>query len=337
MRQIDLRSDTVTRPSEAMLDAMARAEVGDDVYGEDPTINRLQELAAARLGKEAALFVPSGTMGNQVSLAAHTQPGDAVIAGQGVHMFLHEAAAGAAISGVQFTLVGADGFFGPEDVRASAFPDDQHFPRTRLVCIENTHNSSGGRVFPLPRVLEVAAAARELNLVLHLDGARIFNVEVATGIPAADWAAPFDSVSFCLSKGLGAPIGSLVVGTNDFIAKAHKLRKMLGGGMRQVGSLGAAGIYALEHNVKRLEEDHANARHLAEGLHDVPGVDLVREPETNMVLFRPPEPATFSARIRERGLLINANTPGVMRAVTHLDVSRDDVGTALEIIRAACT
>lgn len=316
-----------------MLEAMAAAELGDDVYGEDPTINRLQEIAAERLGKQAALFVPSGTMANQISLRAHTQPGDAVIAGQGVHLYLNEAAAAAAISGVQFTLVGDDGLFGAEDVREAVFPDDAHFPHTSLVCVENTHNRSGGRVFPLQRQRELCMAARELGLALHLDGARIFNAEVATGIPAAEWAAPFDSVSFCLSKGLGAPIGSLVLGTRAFIERAHRLRKMLGGGMRQVGSLGAAGIFALEHNVKRLADDHENARRLAEGLRGVPGIELVRAPETNMLLFRPDDPSMFSTRTRERGLLINASAPGVMRAVTHLDVSRGDIEAALEIIR----
>ncbi len=336
MRQIDLRSDTVTKPDAGMLDAMARAEVGDDVYDEDPTIHRLQEMAAERLGKQAALFVASGTMANQVSLRAHTQPGDAVIAGQDVHIFLHEAAAAAAFSGVQLTLVGDGGFFSAADVRAAAFPEDQHFPTTRLVCVENTHNLSGGRVFPLERVREVCAAARELGLALHLDGARIFNVEVATGIPAAEWAEPFDSVSFCLSKGLGAPIGSLIVGTRSFIERAHKLRKMFGGGMRQVGYLGAAGIYALENNVKRLADDHTNARRLGDGLRELRGLELVREPETNMVLFRPADAATFPVRVREHGLLINSSAPGVMRAVTHLDVTTDDVETALEIIRDVC-
>ncbi len=336
MRQIDLRSDTVTRPSAEMLDAMTRAEVGDDVYGEDPTINLLQEMAAERFEKQAALFVPSGTMANQISLRAQTQPGDSVIAGRDAHVHLFEAAAAAAISGVQFTIVGDDGFFAAEDVRAATFPSDPHFPNTRLVCVENTHNRSGGRIFPLALQVEVCEAARELGLGIHLDGARIFNAEVATGIPVAEWAAPFDSISFCLSKGLGAPIGSLVLGERSFVERAHKLRKMFGGGMRQVGSLGAAGIYALEHNVKRLSCDHENAGRLAEGLGRIPGVELVREPETNMVLFRPDDPASFSERVRQRGLLINQNAPGVMRAVTHLDVSRSDIEAAVEIIRDTC-
>lgn len=333
MQLIDLRSDTVTRPSDGMREAIARAEVGDDVYREDPTVIRLQEMAAERLGKEAALFVPSGTMGNQISLRAHTQPGDAVIASADAHIWLAEAGAAAAISGLQLSPVGEDGFFSGEDVRRAVFPDDQHFPVTRLVCVENTHNRSGGRVFPLDRLNDVCAAARELGLALHLDGARIFNAEVATGVTAAEWARPFDSVSFCLSKGLGAPVGSLVVGSRAFIARAHRLRKMFGGGMRQVGLLAVAGIYALERNVKRLEEDHVNARRLADGLRRVSGLDLVSEPETNMVLFRPSDPATFPARARERGLLVQGGAPGVIRAVTHLDVSGADIDAAVEIVR----
>ncbi len=335
MSQIDLRSDTVTRPTAAMREAIARAEVGDDVYGEDPSVNRLQELAAERLGKPAALYVPSGSMANQVAVRVHTEHGDAVIAGTNAHLYLYEGGAAGALSGVQFTFVGEGGLFGAEDVRRAIHPGDSHFARTRLVCVENTHNRSGGRVFPLETLRAVAEAAREAGLSLHLDGARIFNAEVATGVPAAVWAEPFDSVAFCLSKGLGAPVGSLIVGTRAFIERAHRFRKMFGGGMRQAGILAAAGSYALEHHVKRLAEDHANARRLAEGLKRIPGVVLVREPETNMVLFQVPEVAAFVDRTRKGGLLINPIDPTTLRAVLHLDVGTDDVQNALEIIGKA--
>ncbi len=325
MSQIDLRSDTVTRPTAAMREAIARAEVGDDVYGEDPSVNRLQQLAAERLGKPAALYVPSGSMANQVAVRAHTEHGDAVIAGTDAHLFRYEGGAAGALSGVQFSFVGEDGLFEAEDVRRAIHPRDSHFARTRLVCVENTHNRSGGRVFPLEKLRAVAAAAREAGLSLHLDGARIFNAEVATGVPAAVWAEPFDSVAFCLSKGLGAPVGSLIVGTRAFIERAHRFRKMFGGGMRQAGILAAAGSYALEHHVKRL----------AEGLKRIPGVVLVREPETNIVLFQVPDVAAFVDRTRKGGLLINPIDPTTLRAVLHLDVGGDDVQDALEIIGKA--
>ncbi len=333
MAPIDLRSDTVTRPSAAMREAMARAEVGDDVYGEDPSVNRLQEVAAALLRKEAALFVPSGTMANQVAIRAHTRPGDALIAGQGSHLYLYESGAAAALSGVQPVLVGEDGFFGADDVRAAIAPADDHFPCTRLVCVENTHNKSGGRVFPLALQLEVAEAARGAGLLLHLDGARLFNAAVASGTDVAELAAPYDSVSFCLSKGLGAPVGSLVCGSREFIASAHRFRKMFGGGMRQAGVLAAAGIHALQYGVKRLADDHANARHLADGLAAILGAQLLRPPETNIVLFSVDDVPRFVREIRARGVLINAIGPAALRAVTHLDVSREDVDRALEEIR----
>jgi threonine aldolase len=335
VKTIDLRSDTVTRPTPAMREAIAQAEVGDDVYGEDPTVRRLQEVAAARFGKEAGLFFPSGSMANQVAVRSHTDHGDAVIAGESAHLFLFESGAAGAISGVQFVLVGQDGLFGPEDVHAAVFPRESHFAQTRLVCVENTHNRSGGRVFPLEQIRAVAAASREHDLRLHLDGARIFNAEVATGIPVEAWSSPFDSVSFCLSKGLGAPVGSLLVGSREFIERAHRFRKMFGGGMRQVGIVAAAGLYALEHNVKRLADDHANAARLGCGLADIPGIRLVREPETNMVVFRVEDLGTFLERSRESRVLINPIGPDTLRAVTHLDVSAEDVDLALERLRRA--
>ncbi|MCP4007559.1 MAG: low-specificity L-threonine aldolase [bacterium] len=332
MSTIDLRSDTVTRPNTEMLEAMMGAEVGDDVYGEDPTINRLQAMAAERLGKEAALFVPSGSMANQIALRAHTEPGDAVIAGQDVHMFLYESGAAAAISGVQFNLVGEDGIFGADDVRFGIHPGDDHFPRTRLVCVENTHNRSGGRVFPPDNLKGITQMAREAGLGTHLDGARIFNAEVASGIPAAVLAEGFDSVSFCLSKGLGAPVGSLLVASNELIERAHRFRKMLGGGLRQAGYLAAAGIFSLENNVKRLAEDHANARRLADGLRTIPGVCLHAEPETNMVLFGCEDILGLCVRLREKSVLINPISFEALRAVTHLDVSAEEIDRAIEAI-----
>lgn len=332
MKVIDLRSDTVTQPSAAMREAMAQAEVGDDVYGEDPTLNRLQEVAAERMGKEAALFVPSGTMANQVAVRSWTRPGDAIVVGRGAHVFMYESGAAAALSGVQPVLIGDDGLFGPDEVRAAIYPPDDHYARTSLVCVENTHNGSGGRVFPLEDQRAIAAVAHDAGLRVHLDGARIFNAAVATGRSAAELAAPFDSVSFCLSKGLGAPVGSLVCGDAEFVRRAHRYRKMFGGGLRQAGVLAAAGLLALEQNVKRLEDDHANARRFAEGLRALPGAELVREPETNIVLFRVSDLGSFVAATRERGVRINPIGPGVLRAVFHLDVAAADVERALEVV-----
>ena len=332
MAPIDLRSDTVTRPSPAMREAMAGAQVGDDVYGEDPTLNRLQELAAELVGKPAALFVPSGTMANQVAIRSWTQPGDAILVGRGAHVFMYESGGAAALSGVQPVVIGEGGLFSADDVRAAIFPSDDHYARTRLVCVENTHNASGGRVFPLEDQLEIARVAHGADLRLHLDGARLFNAAAATGKTAAELAAPCDSVSFCLSKGLGAPVGSLVCGDAEFIRRAHRFRKMFGGGMRQAGVLAAAGIVALEQNVKRLGDDHANARHFADGLRELRGAELVREPETNIVLFRVPDVASFVSGVRERGVLINPMGPGVLRAVFHLEVDREAVDRALGVL-----
>ena len=331
MATIDLRSDTVTRPTPAMREAMARAEVGDDVYGEDPTVNRLQETAARRLGKEAALFVPSGTMGNQASLHPFVRPGDVLLAGEGAHVLWYESGAPAALSGLQVQTLGSGGFFDGADVRAAVRPDESHYAPTRAVALENTHNRSGGRIFPLDRVKDVAQAAREHGLHLHLDGARLWNAVVATGTPADVWAEPFDTVTFCLSKGLGAPVGSLVCASAEDIRCIHRARKMFGGGTRQAGILAAAGLHALEHHVERLAEDHANARRLAEGLEAL-GFAVDAAPETNMVMFRVEDGAAFHEALRERELLINAMDPGRFRAVTHLDVSSDDIEDALERI-----
>jgi threonine aldolase len=328
MRTLDLRSDTVTRPTPAMREAIARAEVGDDVYGEDPTVNQLQTRAAELLGKPAALFVTSGTMGNQTALRALSQPGDVLLAGEDAHILLYEAGAASALWGVQVNTLGHGGLFDGADLRAAIAPDEVHFAPTRVVSIENTHNRSGGRVFPLAQLKDVAQVAKQHGLALHLDGARLWNAVVATGTPAAVWAEPFDTVTFCLSKGLGAPVGSLVCGSHEVIRRVHRARKMLGGGLRQAGILAAAALYALEHHIERLAEDHANARRLAAGLEKL-GLAVVAPPETNMVLFRVEDVMGFLRETRARELLVNPAAPGVFRAVTHLDVSEADADEAL--------
>ncbi len=328
MHSIDLRSDTVTRPTQAMRDAMATAQVGDDVYGEDPTVNRLQQTAARLLGKESALFVPSGTMGNQVCIAAQTRMGDVMLAGTGAHVLLYEGSAPAALWGVQINPIGSAGMFSRADVLAAIAPDDAHYGPTRLLVVENTHNRSGGRVFPLDLLREATDAAREKGLAVHLDGARLFNAVAATQISAAVWAEPFDTVTFCLSKGLGAPVGSVVAGSANSIHEAHRARKRLGGGMRQAGILAAAGLYALENHVERLADDHANALRFALGLEKL-GIAVDPAPETNMVLFRVEQTRQFATELHKRSLLINPVGAHEYRAVTHLDVSENDIDDAL--------
>ena len=334
MRPIDLRSDTGTRPTPAMRDAMAAAELGDDVFGEDPTVNALEAEAAARIGKEAAVFVPSGTMANQIAIRLHTHHGEVVLAGQWAHILRYEGGAASALAGVQIATLGAGGLFDAADVRAALVPaSNVHWAPTTLLAVENTHNTAGGRVFPLAQVEAATAAAREAGLATHLDGARLFNAEVASGIPAARWAACFDTVAFCFSKGLGAPVGSVLCGPRDRIERARRLRKMLGGGMRQAGVLAAAARFALAHHVARLADDHENARRLAEGLQKL-GLPVDPWPETNMVMFRVADTMGFLRGARERGVLLLPTDPGRFRAVTHLDVSRDDVDEALARIEA---
>jgi threonine aldolase len=329
---IDLRSDTVTRPTPAMRDAMARAEVGDDVFGEDPTVNRLQARVAELLGMHSALYVPSGTMANQICLRILTQPGDDVIVGQGAHNWLYETGAGGALAGVQFTLVGTGGLFTGDDVRAAHKADTHVSPPTTLACVENTHNRGGGKVWPAAQAAGVQAAARDLGLRLHLDGARLWNAAAATGRSEKDLAAGYDTVSVCLSKGLGAPVGSLVVcSTEKLHVKAHRVRKMYGGGMRQAGIIAAAGLHALEHHRARLAEDHANARRLAELLDvDPAGVD------TNIVMWDlATDAAPVVARARDEGVLTYAIGPRRIRLVTHLDVDRPACERAAEVLRRA--
>ncbi|MFO0643034.1 MAG: GntG family PLP-dependent aldolase [Polyangiaceae bacterium] len=336
---IDLRSDTVTRPGAAMRAAMANAEVGDDVFGEDPTVNALEAEVADLLGKEAALFVSSGTMGNQLAIAAHTRPGDEVIVGEGAHVVFYESGAGPALSGVQFAIAGRGGLFDGDDVREKAHPTDAYYcPRTSLVCVENTHNRAGGRVFPEAQIGRIAEAARALGLGLHLDGARLWNAAVATETTVAELARPFDTISVCFSKGLGAPAGSALVGPKAVVAEARRTRKRWGGGMRQAGILAAAARYALANHRARLAEDHANARSLAERLvarGEATGL-RVTAPETNLVAIDTRVPADAVARlVEEAGVRVSASGPFRLRAVTHLDVSADMMRVAADAIADA--
>jgi len=329
MNFIDLRSDTVTKPTPEMREAMAKAEVGDDVYGEDPTINRLQELAAEKTGKEAGLFVASGTMGNLVAILSHCQRGDEAIVGSKSHVFLHEAGGLSVLGAVHsYQLPNqSDGSLALEDIRDAIRSDDPHEPVTRLVCLENTHNGRGG-VYQTPEYTRQAAEfAHERGLTIHLDGARLFNAAVAQGVSAKDLSGPVDSVTFCLSKGLCAPVGSVLCGSREFIKRAHRIRKMLGGGMRQAGILAAAGIVALETMIERLTEDHVRAKKLAAGLKQVPGL-AVDAPATNMVFLSLKPEVGFSAeevvqKLKARGVLAGTGERQ-FRLVTHYWV--DDAG-----------
>ncbi|RKG53394.1 low-specificity L-threonine aldolase [Corallococcus sp. AB011P] len=338
MKPIDFRSDTVTKPTPAMRRLIADAEVGDDVYGEDPTVRRLEERVAERLGLEAAVFVPSGTQANQIAIGAYCRPGDEVLTEEGSHILQYEGGAVPALWGVQpGPLPGERGLLKPETVTAAVREDNIHNPRTRLLSLENTHNRGGGTVWPVERFKTVVEAGRKAGLAVHLDGARLFNAEVAAGQPASAWASLTDSTSVCFSKGLGAPVGSALAGKKDVIREARRLRKRLGGGMRQAGILAAAALYALEHHVERLAEDHANARRLAEGLAQVPGVkvDLARV-ETNMVFADMVRPAAeASALLLKQGVLANPTGPHSIRLVCHLDVSTADIDDALARVRQA--
>jgi threonine aldolase len=333
-KQIDLRSDTVTHPTPAMREAMFRADVGDDVYGEDPTLNRLERMAADRLGKEEAVFVASGTMGNLVSILAHTNRGDEVIVGDKAHILNSEVGGSACLGSVQLRSVRNDsrGLLDPEEVRSTIRAADLHFPRTALICLENSHNRCNGAALSADEMHPIAALAHEQGLALHLDGARIFNAAVALGVRPADLVREADSVQFCLSKGLSAPIGSLIAGEGAFIARARKYRKMVGGGMRQVGIVAAAGIVALEEMVDRLAEDHANARRLARGLASIPCIVIDPDTiETNILFYHLSgiAPADFVTSLRERNIFVGAG-----RMVTHYGITQDDVDEVLDEIRA---
>ncbi len=338
---IDLRSDTVTKPSPGMRRAMAEAEVGDDVFGEDPCVNRLQEMAAQLLGKEAALFVPSGTMANQLCIKVHTQPGDEIIMERTNHPFNSESGGIAALSGVQVNLIdGQRGVITAAQVaRAIRRGDGVHNPPTRLVCLENTHNRGGGNVYPLETIREISDVAQQHGLARHLDGARLLNACVASGLPATEFTQYFDSCTLCLSKGLGAPVGSVIAASAEFIRRALRYRKMFGGGMRQAGIIAAAGIYALEHNVERLAEDHQHAKLLAERISSARGLRLnPQEVETNIFFLQlDPTEARLDApglqrALRAHDVLVNASDQYSMRLVTHLDVTRAQVEQAAQVI-----
>ena len=339
-RFIDLRSDTVTQPTADMRRAMFAAAVGDDVFAEDPAINALQEKAARLLDKEDAVFVASGTMANQLSIKAHTQPGDEVIIEAGAHAMNFEGGAGAVLSGVQFFGVpGSRGIIDAAQVEAAIRVDDVHFPVSRLIVIENTHNRGGGSVFPLGKIQQIRELATRRGLRMHMDGARLWNACVATGISPAAYAAPFDSVSVCLSKGLGCPVGSLVLGSKDFIKRVRRFRKMVGGGWRQAGFLAAAGIYALDHHIDRLQEDHRKALKLAQGLAKIKNVVInPAEVETNILFFdvsRVERTAQeVAAAAKAKGVLLHPTAKTRIRCVTHLDVSFEDIDRALGVVEA---
>jgi threonine aldolase len=336
---IDLRSDTVTRPSPGMRAAMAEAEVGDDVFGDDPTVRRLEERVAEMLGKEAAIYVPSGTMGNQIGVRLHCQPGDEFLCETNCHIICYEQGAYAQLFGIAAQPIDGDhGVLRVEQLVGRIRPANEHCVRTRLVCLENTHNRGAGRIQPYDNVAEICGWAADNGLARHLDGARLFNAVVATGISAADWAGHFDTVSVCFSKGLGAPVGSALCGPGDLIRQARRHRKVLGGGMRQAGIIAAGALYAVEHNIERLAEDHQKARILADAVRATPGLKLDPEVvDTNIVIFEvDPElgtAAAFSARLRDEGVLMNATSPQRIRAVTHLDVSREQVLRAAEVLQ----
>ena len=337
MEYVDLRSDTVTKPTPEMREAMAEAEVGDDVYRDDPTVNRLEAMAAERLGKESAIFVPSGTMGNLLALLVHCQRGDEVIVGSRSHVYLNEAGGMSALGGIQPCPVPnqKDGTLALDDIRASIRTEDVHHPITRLVCLENTQNICGGVPLTADYTRRVGELARENNLALHIDGARIFNAAAALNLDVKELVAPADSVMFCLSKGLVAPIGSMLVGTEKFIARARHLRKMLGGGMRQVGVIAAAGLISLEKMTARLGEDHAHARKLADGLRKIEGVILDEgSPHTNMIYFNLAEGLRLNApqvaeRMKQHGVLVDPDDQRRFRLVTHYWVDNAAVEKAI--------
>jgi threonine aldolase len=339
---VDLRSDTVTQPTSNMRRAMAQADVGDDVYGEDPSVNRLQEISAAMLGKEAALFLPSGTMGNLVAVLAYCGRGDEVILGSKSHTFLYEAGGISALGGVHSCQLPnqANGTIDIGDILSAIRPDDAHQPVSRLICLENTHNRCGGVSLSAQYTAEIGQLARQHNLRLHIDGARIFNAAIDQGVSAADLVAPADSITFCLSKGLSAPVGSVLCGSGDFIKQAHRIRKQLGGGMRQAGILAAAGIEALETMVQRLGEDHRRARLLAEGLSEVPGLKLdLNTPQTNMVFLSLVDNVPFNAdevatQLARKMIRVDVTGSRQFRLVTHYWIDDNGVQRAVDAYKS---
>ena len=336
---IDLRSDTLTKPTPGMLAAMAAAEVGDDVYAEDPTANELERRVADYLGTEAALFVPTGTMSNQVAVRVHCRPQDEVLLESTSHVYLWEAGAPAALSGVTLrTLDGRFGILDVADLEDQLHPNDMHSVQSRLVCLENTHNRGGGTVYPLEKVKAISAWARANGLAMHLDGARLFNAMVASGVGPREWARHFDTISVCFSKGLGAPVGSALAGPKDLIARGRRVRKLFGGAMRQIGYLTAACIYALDHHIERLAEDHANAKLIAAAVHEVSGLRLMPpEVETNLVWFevdaKMGTAREVANRLKDKGVLVSALGAKVIRACTYLGIARADCEKAAAAIR----
>jgi threonine aldolase len=339
MKVIDLRSDTVTRPTPRMREAMARAEVDDDVMGDDPTVLRLQDRLAEMLGKEAAVFVPSGTMSNQIGLRVNCQPGDEFICELNCHIYRYEQGAYAQLSGlVSRTVEGEFGVLRLEQLTDLIRGGDDHLVNTRLVCLENTHNRGAGRIQPYDEVVRICKWAHEHGLATHLDGARLFNAVIATGIPASQWAQHFDTVNVCFSKGLGAPVGSAIAGSKALMAKAHRARKLLGGGMRQAGIIAAGALYALEHHVDRLAEDHAHAQILADAVRQCPGLQLKPDTiDTNIVIFfvdhKLGTAEEFAGRLEAEGVLAYDIAAQSIRLVTHLDVSGEDTHRAADVIR----
>jgi threonine aldolase len=335
---IDLRSDTVTLPTPEMREAIASAEVGDDVYGEDPSVNQLEEESARLLGKEAALFIPSGTMGNLAAVLTHCERGSEIILGDKAHIFLNEAGGAAALGGVQPHIIPnqRDGTLKLEDIREAIRFDDIHHPRTRMIALENTHNMCGGVALNAEYTLSVGEIAREQGLKFHLDGARIFNAAAALNVDLVDLAEPFDSVMFCLSKGLGAPVGSVLCGDSEFITRARRTRKMLGGAMRQAGLIAAAGLFALHHHLPLLAEDHRRARDLARGLAGLPGISLVDpEPATNMIYIKlkpdfPDNAEEIKRKLKAQGILIGYENLRLIRLVTHLWITDQDIPTVIQ-------
>jgi len=339
---IDLRSDTVTLPSPAMREAMYRAEVGDDVYGEDPTINLLEELAAETVGKEAAIFVPTGTMGNAIAIITHCRRGDEVIMGDRSHTYLYEVGGSARLNGSPVRVVPnlPDGGLDPARLAASFLGDDVHEARTGLLCVENTHNMCGGRLLSPESLRTLTEPARRRGVPVHMDGARLFNAAVGLGVPASAIAAEVDSVMFCLSKGLAAPVGSMLAGSRDFIGEARRIRKLLGGGMRQAGILAAAGLIGLGEMIERLADDHANAKSLAQGLAEIPGVRVSPETvESNILFFDvlgedgQPQNTAFTHAAAAAGVLFSSGDTGAIRAVTHYGISEQDIERALQVAR----
>ena len=336
---IDLRSDTVTRPSKEMREAIANAEVGDDVFGDDPTVNKLQEMCAQLTGKEAALYVPTGCMANNLAIKAQTNPSDEIIVEHDAHIIKYENAAPSFISGVQVMPVkGTRGVMNVDDVKAAIRPDWYHFPKTAVICLENTHNRAGGTIYPIDEIKKMNTLAKSSNIKMHLDGARIFNASVETGISIKDYASHFDSISFCFSKGLGAPVGSILCSDRKTIEIAHRFRKVLGGGMRQAGIIAAAALYALYHNVNRLKDDHRKARYFAEEVNKLNDVEIDMEAvQTNIVIFKLNKDNAgikkLIADLKGKEILIAEAGNGCLRTVFHMDVSDVQTQKSVEIIK----